>query len=75
MAIVEQYPVVDGEGNENFDTVKHFSDKGKPIVQLETGRVYEEAIDTYPCAYHYAEVETADEVPAHEDDDIARSYS
>ena len=57
MAVIEQHPYVDSEGNAHEDLVKHESDSGKPIMQLETGRVYEEAVDNCPCAYTYVEIE------------------
>lgn len=57
MAVFEQHPYVDSEGNAHEDLVKHASDSGKSIMQLETGRVYEEAVDNYPCAYTYVEIE------------------
>lgn len=61
MAILEQYPYVDEFGVEHEDLVKHYSDNEKPIVQLQTGNEYEEAIDTYPCKYVYVQVEEAAE--------------
>lgn len=61
MALIEQHPYIDEEGNEHYDLVKHYSDEGKPIMQLETGIEYEEAIDTYPCKYTYAEKVEPDE--------------
>lgn len=57
MAVFEQHPYVDSEGVAHEDLVKHASDSGKSIMQLETGRVYEEAVDNYPCAYTYVEIE------------------
>lgn len=65
MAVVEQYPYVDENGNENYDLVKHSSDNAKPIIQLETGREYEEAIDVYPSKYTYVEIE---EIIQHENE-------
>lgn len=61
MAVFEQHPYVDSEGIAHDDLVKHESDSGKPIMQLETGRVYEEAVDNYPCAYTYVEIENEQE--------------
>ena len=55
MAIVEQHPYIDENRKKHNDLVKHYSDEGKMIIQLETGTEYEEAIDTYPCKYTYAE--------------------
>ena len=38
--------------------VKHYSDKGVKLKQVETGLVYDEAIDLIPCPYTYEETET-----------------
>ena len=46
MIITEQF-------SENL--VRHYSDKGVKIKQVETGLVYEEAIDLIPCEYAYEE--------------------
>ena len=45
--------------------IKHYSDAGYYIMQVETGTEYEEAIDIVPCPYTYVEttklIETSDE--------------
>lgn len=56
MSVIEIYPYVDEQGVANEKLVQHKSDDGKRIIQLETGRIYDEAIDLYPCRYTYAEV-------------------
>lgn len=72
MAVIEQHPYVNAKGKSNSKLVKHYSDEGKTLIQLETGREYEEAIDNYPCEYTYVEkpdeVENANEVPEDETD-------
>lgn len=40
-------------GSTNF--VKHYSDSGFKIKQVETGILYEEANDVVPCRYTYEE--------------------
>lgn len=40
---------------ENGERVLHFSDIGMKIKQIETGIVYESAIDVVPCRYTYEE--------------------
>lgn len=35
--------------------VKRYSDKGVKLKQVETGVVYDEAIDLIPCQYTYEE--------------------
>lgn len=40
---------------ENGKYVKHYSDTGMLIKQLETGIKYSEAVDIIPCPYTYEE--------------------
>lgn len=42
---------------EGRELIKHFSDAGKYILQVETGIEYAEAIDVMPCRYTYEETE------------------
>ena len=37
--------------------VRHYSDSGMMILQTETGRLYEDAVDIVPCPYTYAETD------------------
>lgn len=37
--------------------IKHESDAGKYIRQVETGREYSSAVDVIPCRYTYEETE------------------
>lgn len=37
--------------------IRHYSDAGIKIMQVETGIVYGEAIDLVPCAYTYVETD------------------
>lgn len=39
----------------NGNLIKHYSDSGFFIRQVETGAMYLEAIDLYPCKYTYEE--------------------
>lgn len=55
MAIITQYPYIDGNGNEKEDLIKTYSNTGLYILQNETGEVYEEAVDLYPSRYTYTE--------------------
>ena len=43
--------------------IRHFSDEGKMIRQVETGAIYSEAIDVVPCRYTYEETGEAAEQP------------
>lgn len=42
----------------NGTLIRHFSDSGKKLLQLETGIEYDEAIDVIPCRYTYKETDT-----------------
>lgn len=39
------------------DRIRHYSDKGLKIRQVETGNIYEDAVDIVPCPYTYEETE------------------
>ena len=44
--------------------IRHYSDSGMKLLQVETGVMYDEAVDVVPCRYTYEEttepIETAD---------------
>lgn len=42
----------------NDHLVRHYSDKGMMILQVETGIEYDDAVDVIPCKYTYQETET-----------------
>lgn len=57
------------------DHVRHYSDAGFKIRQVETGIVYDDAVDVVPCRYTYEETDepiedNAEEVTAQEALDI-----
>jgi glutaredoxin 2 len=37
--------------------IRHYSDSGMKLLQVETGIMYDEAIDIVPCQYTYEETE------------------
>ena len=39
----------------DFTLIKHYSDKNVMLLQKETGILYEEPVDLYPCPYTYEE--------------------
>ena len=39
------------------DLIRHYSDTGKYIKQVETGVEYIDAVDAVPCMYTYEETE------------------
>ena len=55
--ILTEYPY---QGNARLIRT-YTDDPEKAILQTETGRVYDEAIDVYPCRFTYKEIEKTDE--------------
>lgn len=47
--------------------IKHYSDENFKIKQIETGIIYDEAIDVMPCRYTYEETD----IPRDDYDDIS----
>ncbi len=45
--------IVEEKLNERL--VRHYSDKNVKIKQVETGHLYDEAVDLIPCQYTYEE--------------------
>lgn len=41
----------------NGTLIRHYSDKGMKLLQVETGLLYDEAIDIVPCRYTYTETD------------------
>ena len=41
----------------NDNLIRHYSDEDKMIRQIETGRIYAEAVDIIPCRYTYEETD------------------
>lgn len=50
--------------------VKHYSDSGYMIEQVETGARYGEAVDIVPCPFTYVETDERDEA---EDDGMTET--
>lgn len=46
--------------------VRHYSDKDLKILQVETGIVYDDAVDEVPCRYTYKETDIPIDVPEDE---------
>ena len=42
---------------DNNTRVKHYSDINMKIKQLETGIIYDDAVDIVPCRYTYEETD------------------
>lgn len=60
--IRSEYPVIMEDGSENYGLIKHYSDSGRMIKQIETGGIYGEAVDLYPCRYTYEETGEPEEL-------------
>ena len=43
--------------------IRHYSDSGMMLLQVETGIQYEEAVDVVPCPYTYEETSEPLEAP------------
>ena len=39
------------------DRVRHYSDQNMLIRQVETGKIYEDAVDVIPCPFTYEETD------------------
>lgn len=52
--------IVEEKLNERL--VKHYSNKAVKLKQVETGLVYDEAIDMIPCRYTYEETDERIEI-------------
>lgn len=66
--IVKEQPYVDENGAVHENLVKHYSDEGVYIRQVETGAEYSEAVDVIPCKYTYKETDK----PIEETDEILK---
>ena len=54
--------------------IKHFSDKGVMLLQVETGIKYSDPVDVVPCRYTYEETDErieGDEVEISDDEFIS----
>ena len=52
--------------------VRHYSDLGMMLLQIETGNIYEDAEDNIPCIYTYEE--TNQPIPDHGDEPTPEDY-
>lgn len=52
------------------DRIRHYSDRGMKIRQVETGIIYEDAVDIVPCPYSYEETDEPIEDVEDVDDEI-----
>ena len=43
--------------NGRDDRIRHYSDERKMIRQIDTGNLYEEAVDRYPTPHEYEETD------------------
>lgn len=55
--------------------IKHYSDKGVLLLQVETGIKYSEPIDGVPCAYTYTETDELIEEPEEMDENAEKALA
>ena len=55
------HPYIDEKGTAHEDLVKTYSDEGLKIMQVETGLIFEDVVDCYPCKFTYKEVKEPEE--------------
>ena len=55
--IVQKAPYVDENGKEHVDKIETSSSNGFKILQVETGKIFDSAIDGYPSPYTYIETD------------------
>jgi hypothetical protein len=48
--------------NISDNLIRHYSDEGKKILQIETGILYDEAVDVLPCRFTYEETDIDAEI-------------
>ena len=48
---------------ENGERIHHWSDLNFKIRQIETGIIYDDAVDVLPCRYTYEETDEPIDVP------------
>lgn len=55
--IKTEYPYIDDNGEKNSNIIKTYAEDENSvrykIKQIETGIIYDEAVDIYPCRYTY----------------------
>lgn len=55
--LIIQYPYIDNNNIEHFNQIKHYAEDENgmayKILQVETGIMYDDAIDIYPSKYEY----------------------
>lgn len=55
--------MVKSENVDNNTRVRHYSDAGYRIRQIETGIIYDDAVDVLPCRYTYEETNEPISIP------------
>ena len=65
--------------NDDNNLIRHYAkDENQvqyKIKQIETGIIYDEAIDLYPCIYTYEETDIPVEILQEEQDDISNNLN
>lgn len=55
--------------------IKHYSDIGMMLLQEETGAMYADPVDVYPCVYTYAETDIPIEIEEEQDENQEKSLA
>ena len=68
--IIQQHPFIHDDGTEDEGLVLTTTDdKTKALFQVETGAIYESALDVWPLLYHYEEVDRPEDWDKDEPED------
>lgn len=60
--LITQYPFIDDEGVVYYNFIKYYSDQEhKGVRQIETGTIFDSAVDIYPSPFTYEEVDLEEE--------------
>lgn len=68
MSVIREHPYIDENKEAHENLIRHYSNSGKMIRQVDTGNIYIEAVDVYPCRYTYEETEQ--NIPEMKEDEI-----
>ena len=72
--IKPQYPYKNEKDIVFNDKIKYYSDENYQIIQKETGRIFDYAIDNYPSKYSYDETDILIDDPMSEIEEKAHAY-
>lgn len=59
--------------NISDNLIRHYSDEGKKIRQIETGILYDEAVDVVPCRFTYEETDIDTDIVIETDNEASET--